>query len=141
MTNTNKSLSDARHSISNCNLRCSKEFEFELKKEYVRNLNPIPYVVWLAGNGIGINSRICLVGKKWNWNSLVAMVVGAVAVVAATIKGGGNGGCDNGVVKVSVTLIVVAEVVVIVAVLDGGENDDDYGVGGGSDSWWRWRWW
>ena len=33
------------------------------------NLNQISYAVWLAGNGIEINSRICLVRKKWNWNS------------------------------------------------------------------------
>nr|KAJ0201958.1 hypothetical protein LSAT_V11C600308460 [Lactuca sativa] len=66
-----------------------KEFELELQNESVRNLNPIPCVVWLAGNGIGINSRICLVRRKWNWNSLV---LGVVAVVAATMVGGGDGG-------------------------------------------------
>nr|KAJ0196286.1 hypothetical protein LSAT_V11C700370770 [Lactuca sativa] len=42
------------------------EMELELEKESVRNLNPIPYAVWLAGNGIGINSRFRLVRRKWN---------------------------------------------------------------------------
>ncbi|KAL4565838.1 hypothetical protein LXL04_029944 [Taraxacum kok-saghyz] len=32
------------------------EKEKELKKESVRKRNPIPYAVWLAGKGIGINS-------------------------------------------------------------------------------------
>ena len=41
-----------------------KEFELELEKESVRNLNLIPYAVWLAGNGIGINFSICLVRRK-----------------------------------------------------------------------------
>nr|KAJ0210791.1 hypothetical protein LSAT_V11C400161340 [Lactuca sativa] len=66
-----------------------KESELKLEKESVRNLNPISYAVWLAGNGIEINSRICLVRKKWNWNSLT--------VVSATMVGGGDGGGDSGV--------------------------------------------
>ena len=34
------------------------ELELELKLESVRNWNPIPYFVWLAGNGIGIQFHI-----------------------------------------------------------------------------------
>ena len=45
------------------------EKELELEKEFVMKMNPIPYIVWLAGNGIGINSKVCLVRRKWNWNS------------------------------------------------------------------------
>ena len=45
------------------------EKELELEKESVRKRNPIPYAVWLAGKGIGINSIVCLVCRKWNWNS------------------------------------------------------------------------
>nr|KAJ0220412.1 hypothetical protein LSAT_V11C200061650 [Lactuca sativa] len=41
-----------------------KESELELEKKSVRNLNPIPYVVWLAGNINEINSRICLICKS-----------------------------------------------------------------------------
>nr|KAJ0191668.1 hypothetical protein LSAT_V11C800418270 [Lactuca sativa] len=88
-----------------------KKLELELEKESVRNLNPIPYAVWLAGNGIGINSRFCLVRRKWKRNSLV---VRAVAVVAATVVGGDD---------------------------DGGGIDcgDESGGDGGSGSWWRQR--
>ena len=45
------------------------EKELELEKESVRKRNPIPYAVWLAVIGIGINSIVCLVYRKWNWNS------------------------------------------------------------------------
>ena len=45
------------------------EKELELENKSVRKRNPIPYAVWLAGKGIGINSIVCLVCRKWNWNS------------------------------------------------------------------------
>ncbi|KAL4565235.1 hypothetical protein LXL04_029321 [Taraxacum kok-saghyz] len=40
------------------------ENEKELEKESLRKRNPIPYAVWLAGKGIGINSRVFLLCKR-----------------------------------------------------------------------------
>nr|KAJ0208243.1 hypothetical protein LSAT_V11C500242660 [Lactuca sativa] len=65
-----------------------EEFELEMEKESIKNLNPILYVVWLAGNRIGINSRFYLVHRKWNCMTVAATVVGDVNV-------GGNGGGDG----------------------------------------------
>ncbi|KAL4589263.1 hypothetical protein LXL04_002169 [Taraxacum kok-saghyz] len=40
------------------------EKEKELEKESVRKRNPIPYAVWLAGKGIGINSRVSCTRRR-----------------------------------------------------------------------------
>nr|KAJ0214130.1 hypothetical protein LSAT_V11C400180450 [Lactuca sativa] len=123
-----------------------KEFELELEKESVSNLNPIPYVVWLVGNGIGINSRICLVCRKWNWNSCKMIKLPFLSVllnftlfsnlyVKIHYENYKNGKISTVVVvMVAVALIVVAEVVVMVAVSASGDNDGDYGAGGGGGS-------
>nr|KAJ0221385.1 hypothetical protein LSAT_V11C200074180 [Lactuca sativa] len=136
-----------------------KEIELKLENESVRNLNQIPYAVWLAGNEIRINCRFCLVHMKWNlkflfgshemklefifimkiiktlkfrrwWQRRWRVAVMVAAMVAATVV---------------TALIVVAEVVVMVAMAAGdgnnGGNDDDGSGGGGDDGgWWLWRW-
>nr|KAJ0216189.1 hypothetical protein LSAT_V11C300124640 [Lactuca sativa] len=72
-----------------------KESELELENEFVRNLNQISYAVWLAGNGIEINSRICLVRKKWNWNSSGGDSDGDDGADGGSGGGGGDSG-DGG---------------------------------------------
>ncbi|XP_052622666.1 glycine-rich protein 2-like [Lactuca sativa] len=94
-----------------------KEFELELEKESVRNLNLIPYAVWMTGNGIGINSKIYL------W---------AVAVVATIVVGGVDGGWDGGGDGGGV-IDCGGRVVVMVALSAGGDNDGDDSASGGSD--------